>query len=139
MFEDFGKAGTEKSGRSVFELPENLEYGINLFQETWNGNLITWEQYLPKNMKCFFESVDLWDFETSELWNIETKEPRNQQTNKPRNQETKKRFYSFKGLPITPQFTDAHNAPAPLLGDTRNLGDTRELRDLGFENKILEK
>ena len=52
---------------------ENLEYGINIFQRTWNGKL-----------------VNLWNFETKKLWNHETKKPRNFETKKPRIFETKK-------------------------------------------------
>ena len=37
--ENVGKDACRKSLRSVLSILENLEYGINIFQKTWNGNL----------------------------------------------------------------------------------------------------
>ena len=34
---------------------ENLEQGINIFQKTQNGNLVIWNQYLPKK-----HEIDIW-------------------------------------------------------------------------------
>ena len=57
-FESFGEqAGAEKSRRSVQSLLANLQYGLNIFQKTCNGNLVIWDQYLSKNMKCNFGNM----------------------------------------------------------------------------------
>ena len=42
-----------------FHTFENLEYGINVFQKSWNENLVLWDQQLPKTLN------DRWIFETS--------------------------------------------------------------------------
>ena len=87
------KTGTGKAWRSVLKILGNLEYGINIFQQTWNGNLLLWDQYLPTKHWMNFQSVNLCIFETLirnfgtlELWNQESKKPNIQETNKPRNQ-----------------------------------------------------
>ena len=35
----------------------NLEYKINVYQNTWNGNSVIWDQYLSKNMKWKFGNM----------------------------------------------------------------------------------
>ena len=59
----------EQSWRSMLKILEKLAYGSNIFQKTWNGNLVIWDAHLP-NMKWF---VCLWNFESSKLWEFETK------------------------------------------------------------------
>ena len=51
---------------------ENLEYEIKIFQKTWNGMLVIWDQYLSQTWNRFF-----WIFETLNLWNEETEKLRN--------------------------------------------------------------
>ena len=94
------KTGTGKSWRSVWNILEQFEHGINIFQKTWNGNLV-------------IESLDIWIFE---LWNFETKQPK---AKKPRNEETK--------VPRTPhQHTDSHACTRRISRRARaNLWDTR--------------
>ena len=71
----FGKVwGIPAPTNSDDPLFENLEYEINIFQKTWNGNLVIWDHYLPINTSIF---------ETLQLWNKETNKPRNQDNNKP--------------------------------------------------------
>ena len=36
---------------------EKLEYGINIYQKTWNGDSVIWDQYLSKNMKWKFGNM----------------------------------------------------------------------------------
>ena len=43
---------------------ENLEYGINLFQKTCNGNSVIWDQYLP-NKHC--KNLSIWKSFYSQL------------------------------------------------------------------------
>ena len=62
-------------GRRI--ISENLEYGIKIFQNTWNESLVTWAH---------------WNFETKKLWNRATLKPRNQKNNKLRNQQTNTLF-----------------------------------------------
>ena len=60
--------------RNLRKIPQtnlgNLGYEINIYQKTWNGNLVIW---------------DPWLFETLKFWNQETLNPRNQKpkTKKP--------------------------------------------------------
>ena len=57
--------------------------------------------------------------------NGETKKPRTQATKKPRNFETLKSLFSIKGIPLPLNIPISTVAPAPLLGDTRDLGGAR--------------
>ena len=64
---------------------------MNIYQKTWDGNLVIWTIYLSKNIKGCFEPLKPRSQETLKPRNQETnktktKKPRNQ---KPRNQETK--------------------------------------------------
>ena len=88
-------AGTGKSGRFVQTFLENHEYGINIFQKTWNGVFVIWDPYLKKTLTYFFLTLTLWNFETSKLRNPETNKPINFETKKPTNQ-----TFSFKGIPL---------------------------------------
>ena len=120
---------------------ENLEYGINIDLKM-NGIVVTWDQYLSRNMKWdfgIFEPLKLRTFETLKRGNCGTKQPRDQETKKPRNQkprkqetkkarnqETKKsnnfETFSITEIPLPPNIPTPTPAPAPLLGDTRGLG-----------------
>ena len=78
------KTRPENSWRSVLRSLENLGYGINSFQKTWNGFLMIWE---------------LWNQETLQPRNFEAKtrppkakKPKHFESKKPRNQETKNRL-----------------------------------------------
>ena len=81
---------------------EKLEYGIDIFQMAWNGNLVICHHFsIKKNLLFFcrfFESLILWYFEAV----------------KPGNQQTNKLFICIWGYPHFPQLTDAHPAPVPL-------------------------
>ena len=49
VFENLRKEWLRKSRRSVWQFLENLGYGINIFQKTWNGNLVNlWNQETMK-------------------------------------------------------------------------------------------
>ena len=39
----------------------DLEYGVNIFPKTRNGNLVIWDQYLPTKMKYLFRKSRIWD------------------------------------------------------------------------------
>ena len=67
-FEVLEKMGADNPG----DLPsmfENLEYGINIFQKTWNE----WDRYLPSEYGIILESLKLWIFESLKLRNQENK------------------------------------------------------------------
>ena len=75
-------------GQKHHEVPSNyisedLEHGINIFQNLRNEISVIWDHWI-------FESLKLWNQETKKLRNSETKKPRNQETKKPRSQGTKK-------------------------------------------------
>ena len=90
-FEDVGKDVCRKSWRSVLQFLETLEYGINIFQTTWNGVLVIWDHWFVGSLKILkIETLNLWNFWSLELRNFETKQPRHQETKIPRYQETKK-------------------------------------------------
>ena len=78
-----------------------------------------WDQSLSESMKWIFGNM-----ESLKLWKQETKKPRPHETNEPRSQQTNQLFYFHLRESPTPQHTDSPppHAPAPLLGDTRELG-----------------
>ena len=45
---------------------KKLEYGINIFQKTWNGILVILDQHISKH----FEPLKLWNFEKSRIWGL---------------------------------------------------------------------
>ena len=67
------KTGAEHAWRPVLNFLGNTESVIRdqYLQKTGNGNLVTWDQYLPKH------------FETKKLRNLETLKPRNFETKQP--------------------------------------------------------
>ena len=71
----FEIVGTDGGGRQNLKMrlifSENLECGIDLFQKTWNGNLVILDQHLSKK--------DEMDFTYSKHW---TKKPIHFETNK---------------------------------------------------------
>ena len=92
------KAGPDKSWRSVLNLLENLWYGINIFQKTWNGSLVIWDHRNEETLKPR---------------NFETKKP-----NKTRNQETKKLWNQEAPYPSTYRLPPLHpttSFPIPFL------------------------
>ena len=55
LLEKWRSKKSEDPSKIVFE---NLEYGINIFQKTWNGHLVIWDHYLRTNIE-YFESLKL--------------------------------------------------------------------------------
>ena len=49
---------------------ENLEYGINIFQETWNRNSVIWDQPLPKKKRLHSGNLNISNFE---IWKVRTR------------------------------------------------------------------
>ena len=107
QLEQFGKDARRKSRRSVLTFHENLEYGIDSFQNSWNGHLVIWDQYLSQK-----HEMEVWQYGVNiypktrhgnlVIWDqylptsmkcfciFETLKPRNKKTKKPWNQEAKK-------------------------------------------------
>ena len=93
LLEMWGKAGTDKSGRSVLKCVGNLEYGINVLQKTPNANLVVWDQYLQNNLNWFIASLKLWSqatkkYKKQQSRNHAAMKPRSFETNKPINFDT---------------------------------------------------
>ena len=137
------KAGTAQSWRYVYLIFANLEYGINIFQKTWNENWVIRDWHLPKDINWIFETFKLWNQETKKLRKRETKKPRNQETKQPRNHETKEPRNFETKKPINSE-TKNKETKKPTNQETYPYPSTYRLPPLhpttlcGYSQKLLD-